>query len=95
MNSVSGTLGNPSLVPPTPVLIEQIEAVEGKITKIQVVNDKKGIDIIICYSQAVFRIHIILIWIRIRIRDDGSASGSEVTFDSVNRIFPIKCYARL
>ena len=30
---------------------------------------------------------------RIRIRDDGS--GSEVTFDSVNRIFPIKCYARL
>ena len=28
---------------------------------------------------------------RIRIRDDGS----EVTFDSVNRIFPIKCYARL
>ena len=38
---------------------------------------------------------------RIRIRDDGSGSwlwygsGSEVTFDSVNRIFPIKCYARL
>ena len=30
---------------------------------------------------------------RIRIRDDGS--GSEITFDSVNRIFPIKCYARL
>ena len=30
---------------------------------------------------------------RIRIRDDWS--GSEVTFDSVNRIFPIKCYARL
>ena len=30
---------------------------------------------------------------RIRIRDDGS--GSEVTFDSVNRNFPIKCYARL
>ena len=30
---------------------------------------------------------------RIHIRDDGS--GSEVTFDSVNRIFPIKCYARL
>ena len=30
---------------------------------------------------------------RIRIRDDGS--GSEVTFDSVNRIVPIKCYARL
>ena len=29
----------------------------------------------------------------IRIRDDGS--GSEVTFDSVNWIFPIKCYARL
>ena len=29
----------------------------------------------------------------IRIRDDGS--GSEVTFDSENRIFPIKCYARL
>ena len=29
----------------------------------------------------------------IRIRDDGS--GSEVTFDSVNRIFPNKCYARL
>ena len=26
---------------------------------------------------------------RIRIHDDGS--GSEVTFDSVNRIFPIKC----
>ena len=34
---------------------------------------------------------------RIRIRDDGSGygSGSEVTFDSVNRIFPIKCYVRL
>ena len=32
---------------------------------------------------------------RIRIRDDGSGSESEVTFDSVNRIFPIKCYARL
>ena len=31
--------------------------------------------------------------LRIRIREDGS--GSEVTFDSVNRIFPIKCYARL
>ena len=29
----------------------------------------------------------------IRIRDHGS--GSEVTFDSVNRIFPIKFYARL
>ena len=29
----------------------------------------------------------------IRIRVHGS--GSEVTFDSVNRIFPIKCYARL
>ena len=29
----------------------------------------------------------------IRIRDDGS--GSEITVDSVNRIFPIKCYARL
>ena len=27
--------------------------------------------------------------------DDGSGSGSEVTFDSVNWIFPIKCYARL
>ena len=25
----------------------------------------------------------------------GSGSGSEVTFDSVNRIFPIKFYARL
>ena len=25
----------------------------------------------------------------------GSGSGSEVTFDSVHRIFPIKCYARL
>ena len=48
VNSVSGTLGNPSLVPPTPVLIEEIEAVQGQITKIQVVNDKKGIDIIIC-----------------------------------------------
>ena len=30
---------------------------------------------------------------RIRIRVHGS--GSEVTFDSVNRIFPIKFYARL
>ena len=33
--------------------------------------------------EAVFRIHIILIWIRIRIRIRG-------TFDSVNRIFPIR-----
>ena len=45
---------------------------------------------------AVFRIRIILMRIRIR----GSASvmmdpDPEVTFDSVNRIFPIKCYARL
>ena len=32
---------------------------------------------------------------RIRIRDDGSGSESGVTFDSVNRIFPIKRYARL
>ena len=39
-------------------------------------------------GQPVFRIHIILIWIRIRIRDHGS--GSEVSFNSVNRIFPIR-----
>ena len=38
------------------------------------------------YTPPVFRIHIILIWIRIRIRG---------IFDSVNRIFPSKCYARL
>ena len=37
-------------------------------------------------KNSVFRIHIIMI----RIRDHGSGSGSEVTFDSVNRIFPIR-----
>ena len=44
----------------------------------------------------VFRIHTILIWIRIRIRgsvsvimDPDPDPDTEVTFDSVNRIFPI------
>jgi len=55
VNTISGVDGGPTSRPPVPVIIEEIEAVNGAVIKVQVVNDEKGSGHVIVVSSSEVR----------------------------------------